>query len=86
MDKDLMKLNDDELENVSGGTIIEGNELRAAIGDISMEKGMLKDLLREQYGIEVILSDVMGDRYMDTKTKKPIPHSEVIKRIKRNLK
>ena len=80
MDKDMMKINDDELENVSGGSWDENRQFRDLLGTDDPKK--IESWLRAQYGIQANLFKIGNNRYTDIYANKCMTHEEVIKRIK----
>ena len=80
MDKDMMKINDDELENVSGGSWEENRQFLDILGTADPKK--LESLLYAKYGIQADLFNCpMRNIYTDTYAHKPMTHEEVIKRL-----
>jgi len=81
MDKDMMKINDDELENVSGGSWDENRQFLDILGTADPKK--LESLLYAKYGIQAdIFNGPMRNIYTDTYAHKSMTHEEVIKRLK----
>ncbi len=87
-DDNLKKLNDANLDNVSGGTGTEIYQLTQALGipftDLkSVDLDQITSRLA-QYGVSVdSLSDLSysQNRYVDSETLDSISHSEVLRRI-----
>ena len=88
MDKKMMELNDADLENVSGGTRREIDDLRSALRIYSEgnDINIIKRILHDSYGIDVRkLSEIscIGNEYYDMRAHNtPMSHEEVIERIK----
>ena len=91
-DDNLKKLNDDNLDNVSGGTGTEMYQLAYALGvpfdDINtLDFNMIGDKLG-QYGVSV--EELSGNpsyrnRYTDSNTGDFISHAEVLRRINEGI-
>ncbi len=80
MDKDMMKINDDELENVSGGSWEENRQFLDILGTADPKK--LESLLYAEYKIQAdLFNSPMRNIYTDTYAHKPMTHEEVIKRL-----
>ena len=81
MDKDMMKINDDELENVSGGSWDENRQIFDILRADDPKE--LEPLLYAKYGIQAtIFNNPMRNIYTDKYTRKSMTHEEVIKRLK----
>ena len=80
MDKDMMKRNDDELENVSGGSWKETLQLRGLFREGDNEYIKLRLM---QLGIEATIHEdgSWSNHYKDMATGKSLMHEEVIKRL-----
>ena len=78
MDKKMVKINDDDLENVSGGTVEESGDLvrRLRTNDLKSLHEMLGN-----YGIRAELSSTEGNKYWDINTGDEMSHGEVINKI-----
>ena len=81
MDKDMMKINDDELENVSGGSWEETSQLRRLL-HAGNSNALLEHFL-ELRGIEAMFFEEQNlpNEYVDKVTGKCLTHEEVIKRL-----
>ncbi len=78
MDKELKKLNDDDLENVSGGTYGQTRELSEIIGEDPI---YLSKILLWKYQIKSKLLLSKENLYWDAISREEMTHDEVLKRI-----
>lgn len=79
MDKNIMKLNDYDLENVNGGTVEESGDLVRKLR--TLDSNSLHELLKNTYGIGAELRSTEGNKYWDIYTGDEMSHEEVLKKI-----
>ena len=81
MDKKMMKLNDDDLENVSGGNISETIALSNKLKTNNLDT--IKNILESTYNIsaELSTSDTVNNEYKDIGTQRPMSHEEVMNKV-----
>jgi hypothetical protein len=85
MDKNIMKLSDDDLEMVSGGTTEESNDVARAMGFDGFQHDSLLHFLRN-YGINAELSDSGSNCYYDSSTGYSLSQDDVIQRIHEGMR
>ncbi len=81
MDKKMMKLNDDDLENVSGGTLPETAKIVASLRRPNISEKNLLNLLKDKYNIGAELSYSDENKYWDTDTNQKLSIDDVLDRI-----